>query len=379
MSRPPGSVGPPRWRRGKLKIVAVVLLLIAVVGLGVGGLAYPTQAADPGAREEAKQREVRPEAIPFVRGHALYLKAIPGGKAKNDKGDAQKLAVSLRGGRLPRASVSPKGMREPRDLLRRRTSLVRRRAEARAPLVNTNSQYNPPPLAKKRAYAANRAERDLPAPFTDPSAKRDGAVALAPIGASDAQVGDRELYLTRAAKVDDAQAAARRRSIPGVGKALGRVVLSALHTLRRFPGEGQSLAYARLGRGAPASAGKKQGPAGNKIGNAPLKGAFSEAPWLRLRARARAKAGRARRAKKHGKKRARGALAARLGRPTTCAARAQPSTRAASSRVENQPSGVRAKASGLAPDARREAHVRRGPGGQQPNGGTPGASALRSP
>ena len=43
------------------------------------------------------------EEIPFVLGHALYMKAIHGGKAKNDKIDAQKIAVLLRGGMLPQA------------------------------------------------------------------------------------------------------------------------------------------------------------------------------------------------------------------------------------------------------------------------------------
>jgi transposase len=43
------------------------------------------------------------EAIPFVLGHALYMKAIHGGKAKNDRIDAQKIAVLLRGGMLPQA------------------------------------------------------------------------------------------------------------------------------------------------------------------------------------------------------------------------------------------------------------------------------------
>jgi transposase len=43
------------------------------------------------------------EGIPFVLGHALSRKAIHGGKAKNDKIDAQKIAVLLRGGMLPQA------------------------------------------------------------------------------------------------------------------------------------------------------------------------------------------------------------------------------------------------------------------------------------
>jgi transposase len=45
------------------------------------------------------------EGMPFVLGHALYMQAIHGGKAKNDKIDAQKSAVLLRGGRLPQAYV----------------------------------------------------------------------------------------------------------------------------------------------------------------------------------------------------------------------------------------------------------------------------------
>jgi transposase len=61
--------------------------------------------------------------IPFVLGHALYMKAIHGGKAKNDKIDAHKIAVLLRGGRLPQAYVYPAEMRATRDLLRRRCHL----------------------------------------------------------------------------------------------------------------------------------------------------------------------------------------------------------------------------------------------------------------
>jgi transposase len=43
------------------------------------------------------------EGIAFVLGHALSMKAIHGGKAKNDKIDAHKIAVLLRGGMIPLA------------------------------------------------------------------------------------------------------------------------------------------------------------------------------------------------------------------------------------------------------------------------------------
>jgi hypothetical protein len=58
------------------------------------------------------------EQIPFVLGHALYMKAIHGAKAKNDQVDSHKLAVMLRGGSFPEAYVYPRGMRATRDLLR---------------------------------------------------------------------------------------------------------------------------------------------------------------------------------------------------------------------------------------------------------------------
>ncbi len=96
------------------------------------------------------------EQIAFVLGHALYMKAIHGGKAKNDPIDAGKIARLLRGGTMPQAYVYPAGMRATRDLLRRRMYLVHKRAETIAHVQNTNSQYNYAPFGKKLSYAANR-------------------------------------------------------------------------------------------------------------------------------------------------------------------------------------------------------------------------------
>ena len=82
--------------------------------------------------------------IPFVLGHALYMKAIHGGKAKNDKIDSRKIAALLRGGMIPIAYTYPAKMRATRDLLRRRNHLMRKRAELYAHIQNTRSQYNLP-------------------------------------------------------------------------------------------------------------------------------------------------------------------------------------------------------------------------------------------
>jgi transposase len=76
------------------------------------------------------------EKIAFVLGHALYMKAIHGGKSKNDQIDAAKIARLLRGGTMPQAYVYPAGMRATRDLLRRRMYLVHKRAETIAHILD---------------------------------------------------------------------------------------------------------------------------------------------------------------------------------------------------------------------------------------------------
>lgn len=68
------------------------------------------------------------EGMPFGLGPALYMQAIHGGTAQNDKIDSQQLATLLRGGMLPQAYGSPAELRAPRDLWRRRTHLRRTRA-----------------------------------------------------------------------------------------------------------------------------------------------------------------------------------------------------------------------------------------------------------
>ena len=57
--------------------------------------------------------------IPFILGHALYMKAIHGGKSKNDKIDSFKIASLIRAGMFPLAYVYPRESRGVRDLLRR--------------------------------------------------------------------------------------------------------------------------------------------------------------------------------------------------------------------------------------------------------------------
>ena len=171
--------------------------------------------------------------IPCVLGHALSMKAIHGGKAKNDTIDAHKIAVVLRGGMLPQASVSPAAMRATRDLLRRRMHLMRKRAELLAHLQKTNSQYNLPEIGKKLAYKGNRdgvAERCL-----EPAVQQSIEVDLALIDHDDRLRSDVALTIVQTAQQHHAQALYRRQSVPGIGKIVRWVLLYEMHGYHPLP------------------------------------------------------------------------------------------------------------------------------------------------
>jgi transposase len=252
------------------------------------------------------------EGIAFVLGHALYMKAIHGGKAKNDKIDAHTIAVLLRGGMLPMAYVYPREMRATRDLLRRRCHFMRKRAELLTHTQNTASQYLLPTFDKKIAYKANRT--DVAERFADPEVRKSIETNLALLDQYDRLLTDLELHLTRTAKVHDVNAFYRLRSVPGIGKILALVLLYEIHDIHRFPRVQDFVSSCRLVKCAKQSDGKHYGYSGKKIGNAHLKWAFSEAAVLCLRGNPAAQRYVARLATKHGKAKALTILAHKLAR-----------------------------------------------------------------
>jgi transposase len=222
------------------------------------------------------------EGLPFVVGPALSMTAIHGGNANNDTIDSQKIAVLLRGGMLPQADGYPAQMRATRDLLRRRIHLMRQRAELWAHVQNTHSPYNLPDIGKKIAYQGNRdgvAER-----VADPAVQKSLEVDLGLITYSDQLLTDLELSIVKSAKQHDANTFDRRRSSPGGGKILALVLLYEIHDSHRCPRVQDVVSSCRWVKCAQESAGQRYGTSGATMGNAYLKGAFSAAAVLCLRA-----------------------------------------------------------------------------------------------
>jgi transposase len=206
------------------------------------------------------------------------MKAIHGGKAKHDNLDAQKIAVLLRGGMCPQASGYPAKMRATRDLLRRRMPRMRKRAELLTHVQQTNSQDNLPEIGTTSASKANRT--GVAARLADPAVPKSIAVDLALIDHSDRGLNDLAFSILNTATQQDAQPLSRLQTVPGIGKILSLVLLYERHAIDRFPRVQDLVSDCRCGTCAKASAGKRDGPSGTKMGNAYLTWAFSEAAVL---------------------------------------------------------------------------------------------------
>jgi transposase len=250
--------------------------------------------------------------VKFVLGHALYMKAIHGGKVKNDRIDSQKIAQLLRSGMLPEAYAYPESMRSTRDLLRRRMYLVRRQAELQGHIQNTRHQYNLPAYEKRLDRAANR--EGIADHFDDAMVAASIQIDSNLLDSLHQQILLIEQLIGERAHEQDPVAVKLLRTIPGIGKILALTVLYEIGDITRFSQVGNFISYSRLVKCAHESAGKKVVGRNNKIGNAHLKWAFSEAACLFLRESDQAKAWHQKLISKYGKGKALSIIAQRLGR-----------------------------------------------------------------
>lgn len=250
--------------------------------------------------------------VDFILGHALYMKAIHGGKAKNDKIDSFKIAKLIRGGNFPLAYVYPKVMRATRDLLRRRMKIVRHGADLKAHVVNTTSQYNLPP--NKVNLKDVSAREQLKNTFSDRSVQKNIDLDIVILDCYAEQLGKVEWYIQQQAKQHNPKHFHLLKSVWGIGPILALTIIYEIGDIKRFESVQKFASYARLVKCKAESAGKTYGTQGNKIGNAHLKWAFSEAAVLYLRGNKKAQHYLLTLQKRMSKAKALSALAHKLGR-----------------------------------------------------------------
>src|SRR5215813_10564212 len=220
--------------------------------------------------------------LTFALAHALYVKAIHGGKNKNDRIDSEKLTHLLRSNLIPPAYVYPAQQRPLRALLRQRIFYVWRRAELLARIHSHQLAHNRIPAKQTRRNRDPWKEQLLAAenhPLRQLALKND----LAVIRHYDQQIFQLEEELQRQTKRVACREFTLLKSIPGIGQSLGLTILYEIGDIERFPTIKDFLSYCRLVKGTVASAGKIKGLRGAKLGNPYLRWAFGEAAVIAKR------------------------------------------------------------------------------------------------
>lgn len=175
----------------------------------------------------------------------------------------------------------------------------------------TNSQYNLPALGK--IDSATKRE-DIECRFVDPAVRSSIEADLSVIDILDVVIVRLEKTILKAARIHDHHAFNLIKSINGIGNIIGLTLLYEIHDIRRFESIQGFMSYTRLVKCLKTSDGKPKGVGGSKRGNHHLKWAFSEAAVLFLRGNPEGQKLHSRLVKKHGKAKALGILAAKIGR-----------------------------------------------------------------
>src|SRR5438034_4480914 len=220
--------------------------------------------------------------LKFVLAHALYVKAIHGGKNKNDRIDSEKLTHLLRSNLIPPAYVYPAQKRPLRALLRQRIFYVWSRAELLARIHSHQLAHNRVAARQTRPCRDPWEEQLLARedhPWRQMALKND----LAMIRHHDAQISALEEQLHKLTREVAARDYALLQSVPGIGEHLGMTILYEIGDIERFPTVKDFLSYCRLVKGTVASAGKIKGLRGAKLGNPYLRWAFGEASIIAQR------------------------------------------------------------------------------------------------
>src|SRR5215471_14077243 len=171
--------------------------------------------------------------LTFVLAHALYLKAIHGGKNKNDRIDSEKIAHLLRTNFIPPAYVYPAAMRPLRALWRQRLVYVWRRSELLARIASHQLAHNRTPIKQTRPNREPWAQQLLvqePDPVRQLALQND----LAMISHYDQQITALEEQLKKFTKANSWREYELLQSVPGIGENLGQTILYEIGDVQRF-------------------------------------------------------------------------------------------------------------------------------------------------
>jgi len=194
-------------------------------------------------------------------------------KYTDDNSDARWLAHLLRLGVLPEGYIYPRADRPVRDLLRKRSQMVRQRTTNLLSIQNLVTRNTGSSLSAKRVKGLDVQQVDelLPNPDLALAVKAN----LSVLYSADEQVQLLEQTVTQRVKLRPQFSFLK--TVPGIGEILALTIMLETGDIRRFSSVGNFASYCRCVGSQKISNGKKKGKGNTKNGNKYLAWAFVEA------------------------------------------------------------------------------------------------------
>lgn len=219
------------------------------------------------------------EGYPVHLANTVAIRPYEGQKHRDDTTDARLLAKLLRMGELPEGYIYPKAQRAVRDLLRKRSQLVR---QATMNLLSIQNLFS---RNLGEGISANNVKRleseDIEALFTDPNLAMAIESNLKVLNCLRGQIIDLETAV--GGQVRLCKGYKKLLTVPGIGDILGSTIMLETGDINRFRDVGNYVSYARLVGSSYMTNGKRKGSGNTKNGNAYLCWAFIEAANFGIR------------------------------------------------------------------------------------------------
>jgi transposase len=227
----------------------------------------------------------------MAEGYKLHLantaaiQQYEGLKYTDDHSDARWLAHLLRLEVLPQGYIYPRAERPVRDLLRKRSQLVRQRTTNLLSIENllTRNTGSSPSANQIKGLDVQQVDELLPNGDLALAVKANLSVMCS----ADEQTKVLERTVTQRVKLRPQFSFLK--TVPGIGQILALTIMLETGDIRRFSSVGNFASYCRCVGSQKISNGKKKGKGNTKNGNKYLAWAFVEAANFAIRFNAKIK------------------------------------------------------------------------------------------
>jgi transposase len=213
------------------------------------------------------------------------IQQYEGLKYTDDHSDARWLAHILRLGVLPEGYIYPRADRPVRDLLRKRSQVVRQRTTNLLSIQNLMARNTGSSLSANQIKGLDVQQVDELLPNGDLALAVKANLSV--MCSADEQTEILERTVTQRVKLRPQFSFLK--TVPGIGQILALTIMLETGDIRRFSSVGNFASYCRCVGSQKISNGKKKGKGNTKNGNKYLAWAFVEAANFAIRFNAKIK------------------------------------------------------------------------------------------